>query len=344
MSIHRAITFSLLPLSLLFGCTSDSHVTQSSELTTTNSGLASSGNESRDEVQERSKIASNQDVQNKTPDTDTLILEHESPNERSLGDEQSSTTEKQPETSNVSNSPLGPESEKGNEKKTNIASSTVTEENPLEGEEINEPGFHPPFKEVEKAKLPKTLPSIQAPEHLEHPLSASMGIMFLLGEDSKGYYLYGEGKIAEGTFQKFIRYVDHYKLRNIELDRIMIHSPGGLMHEAMLVGRYMQENNWSSDSDKHMRCYSACGFIFASGTTKRMQSGAEVGFHRPYLPQIEDTPEIISAMYERYIPFWIEIDGDPTLFNKFMKNYGRDDMLILTTEDANDYLMVDIYK
>ncbi|MGC9462361.1 hypothetical protein [Vibrio genomosp. F10] len=188
------------------------------------------------------------------------------------------------------------------------------------------------------------MPSIQAPEHLEHPLSSSMDIMFMLGQDSKGYYLYGEGKIAEGTFEKFLRYVDHYKLRNIELDRIMIHSPGGLMHEAMLVGRYMQENNWSSDSDKYMRCYSACGFIFASGTTKRMQSGAEVGFHRPYLPQIEDTPEIISAMYERYLPFWKEINGKPALFNKFMKNYGRDDMLILTTEDANDYLTVDIYK
>ncbi|MGF1763394.1 hypothetical protein [Aliivibrio kagoshimensis] len=192
--------------------------------------------------------------------------------------------------------------------------------------------------------LPVEMPSIQAPKYLKHPLSESMEVIFLLGEDQKGYYLYGEGSLTEGTFVKFQRYIAHYQSRNIKLNRLMIHSPGGLMKEAMKIGRYMQEHGWTSDSDKYMRCYSACGFIYASGVAKRMQNGAKVGFHRPYLPNREDTPEMIYAMYDRYLPYWKEINGDLKLFDKFMKNYGRDDMLILTTENANQYFMADIYK
>lgn len=189
--------------------------------------------------------------------------------------------------------------------------------------------------------LPEAMPPIMAPKQVGHPLANSTKIIFMLGEDAQGYYLYGEGMIAEGTYDKFLRYVDYYNKKGIELDRVMIHSPGGLMNEAIQIGTYMQENHWGAASDQYMKCYSACGIIFASGVYKQIQQGAEIGFHRPYDPNKVDTEEFKRHMYQVYQPYWKYIGGSSELYDDFMKNYGRDQMLILTESNIDQFMKVE---
>lgn len=210
---------------------------------------------------------------------------------------------------------------------------------------------HPKIKEeIKTSQLDKILPKndsleIMAPSHFKHPLEGVKNLVFMLGEDDKGYYLYGEGAFLENSYEKFLEYIDFYKKQNIKLDRIMLHSPGGIVNEGLKIGHYIQENRWTTDSDKYMKCYSTCGFIFASGVNKRFQQGAEIGFHRPYLLNEEsDSPEFIQKVYKDYLPFWIYIGGNKSLYDEFMSKYGRDSMLILDDENIDSYMEVERYR
>jgi len=165
----------------------------------------------------------------------------------------------------------------------------------------------------------------------------------MLGEDEIGHYLYGEGAITEGAFNKFIDYVEHYKSLNIKLDRLMLHSPGGLVNEGIDIGKYISRHNWATDVDKYMRCYSSCGLVYAAGVEKRFQTGAEIGYHRPYVPSETDTPEFIEKVYKDYQPYWNMINGNPELYDKFMKEFDRNEMYILTEQDIEQYMTVEKY-
>lgn len=184
---------------------------------------------------------------------------------------------------------------------------------------------------------------IRAPKSYQHPLANAHKIIFMLGEDKAGNYLYGEGPLLAGTYEKMLRYINFYKKKNINLNRLMLHSPGGLVNEGLLIGNYVRQHNWTTDSDKYMRCYSSCGFIFASGVKKRIQQGAEIGFHRPYDPAKSDTPYFIEQVYQEYKPYWRYIQGDPALYDLFMKQYGRDQMYIMRADTIGRYMQVEVY-
>ncbi|WP_157830808.1 hypothetical protein [Aeromonas sobria] len=191
--------------------------------------------------------------------------------------------------------------------------------------------------------LPKIMPDIRAPNKYKHPLQHANKIIFMLGEDDAGHYLYGEGPLLAGAYEKMLRYVKFYQESGIELNRFMLHSPGGLVNEGLLIGNYIRKHNWTTDSDKYMRCYSSCGFIFASGVKKRIQQGAEIGFHRPYLPNKVDTPDFIKQVYTEYQPYWHYIQGNPALYEIFMKQYGREDMYILRADTISQYMQIEVY-
>ncbi|MEZ9120850.1 hypothetical protein [Vibrio cyclitrophicus] len=220
------------------------------------------------------------------------------------------------------------------------------------------PSKKEPIKENDKNKTPPSkgqiktkqqeapsfkFPEFYAPEKYKHPLRNSKNLTFMIGEDSQGSYLYGEGPIVPGAYNKFLKYVEHYKSLGVNLERLMLHSPGGVLNEGIKIGEYLLDNNWTTDADKYMRCYSTCGFIYAAGIDKRIQTNAEIGFHRPYLPQVEDTPEFIQQVYNEYRGYWQAIGGSPELYNKFMRGYGREDMYILNTKNIKKYMHVEKY-
>lgn len=205
------------------------------------------------------------------------------------------------------------------------------------------PSPSPKKPKAPKPKAPNEQPSIKAPKQYNHPLDQSDKMVFMMGTDDYGRYLYGEGSIAPGTYKKFLKYVAYYKKQGTPVNRLMMNSPGGSMREGVLIGTYLRENNWTTDSDKHMSCYSSCGIIYMGGVKKRMQSGAQVGFHRPYNPDQEDTPEFIKEMYSTYKPYWNYVNGSSVLYDEFMTKYDRDMMLIIMAETARQFINVEVY-
>jgi hypothetical protein len=225
------------------------------------------------------------------------------------------------------------------------------EEQPIEQKELTAPEpFHEltktPFPEITELlapALPKMNPDFKAPPSLRHPLQGSEHVNFMIGQDDKGNYLYAEGGIGPGTFNRFKQYVNHYEKQGIKLDRFMMHSPGGMLAEGINIGHYIKKNSWSTDADSAMRCYSACAMIYAAGNEKRIQQGAEIGFHRPYIPEKPDTAEFVAQVYQDYISYWSYVGGDKALYDEFMLNYGRDEMLILDANNIQEHFKVEQY-
>ena len=214
--------------------------------------------------------------------------------------------------------------------------------NPKKNQPVHE---HKSNKRTPKKNLPiyKLNPDFRAPKKYQHPLNASNKLTFMLGQDDNGFYLYAEGIIRDGDYKKFQRYVQHYKENGIILSRLMMHSPGGILDEGVNIGKFINTNKWSTDLDKHMKCYSSCAMIYAAGVEKFMQKGAELGFHRPYIADKPDTPELISHIYQYYQGYWDSLDGNHALYENFMLNYGRNEMLILTTDTVKNYFKIEVY-
>ncbi|WP_213864637.1 hypothetical protein [Vibrio crassostreae] len=228
--------------------------------------------------------------------------------------------------------------------------SDMPKQEPPEVQAPSEPPLDEKQKVQEKAQKqdsppssPLVFPEFYAPEKYKHPLRHSENLNFMIGEDDKGSYLYGEGPIVQGAYKKFLTYVNHYKKQGVELKRFMLHSPGGVLDEGIQIGEYIHNNGWDTDADKYMRCYSTCGFIYSAGTKKHIQSGAEIGFHRPYLPGVADTPDFIEKVYNEYQIYWTTVDGNKELYDKFMLEYDRDEMLILKTNNIDNYIPVEKY-
>lgn len=212
----------------------------------------------------------------------------------------------------------------------------------------NEPEPDQVTVQLKSVALPSTLQrqpeqtpiEMQAPVKYHHPVRDAKELTIMLGEDQQGYYLYAEGPIQQGAYNKFIKYVDFYKQQHVKLQRFMMHSNGGLMNEGLQIGNYLHQNGWTTDLDEHMRCYSSCAFIYMGGTHKRFQHGAQLGFHRPYLPNEPDSSEMIAALYTFYSPYWKKVRGSQQLYDQFMMHYGRDNLLMLSDKTVGKYVSV----
>lgn len=323
---------------LLLGCSQSANVQQSriEKLSTSNANLEE---EKRKKVEESPTLSSKTKTQQISNNVETANHPRKKTNSKKLGsDEISKSTEKsRPKSKQSSNTEKKISQQQAGDKQLPPAQNTdgkPTEEN------------HKASSSKSKADSTThefIFPEFYAPAKYKHPLRNTKNLTFMIGEDSEGSYLYGEGPIISGAYEKFLKYVEHYKSLGVHLDRLMLHSPGGVLNEGIKIGEYLLDNNWKTDADKYMRCYSTCGFIYAAGVSKRIQDGAEVGFHRPYLPQVEDTPEFIEQVYNEYQGYWRAVGGSPELYNKFMREYGREDMYILNTHNIRRYMHVEKY-
>lgn len=65
-------------------------------------------------------------------------------------------------------------------------------------------------------------------------------------------------------------------------ERLILQSPGGAVHEALELGRYIRAEGISTQMLDGEVCYSACPYILAAGLTRDIPNGASVGVHQHY--------------------------------------------------------------
>ena len=99
-----------------------------------------------------------------------------------------------------------------------------------------------------------------------------------------GERLVGEGTITLGTTDAFDRALsqlpEDVKPGSLELK---LHSPGGVVHEAVALARRIREEGISTRVDADGYCASSCPILFAAGTGRTASKDGWIGVHRVYV-------------------------------------------------------------
>jgi len=195
-----------------------------------------------------------------------------------------------------------------------------------------------PVIKKSKFTLPKKSVKFFAPKHyITHP---NQKMNFMVGYNSDATaFLYLEGEFNTNTYKNFLKYIHESA---IDFKEIKINSNGGVVATAMQIGAYIHEHRWQTGVDKEMRCLSACSFVYFAGRVKSLQGEAIVGLHRPYLPNVPDTPRSIRSTKKQYISYWNYIHAPKSVYDEMM-DVDRDNLFILNKKNINDYIDVTIH-
>jgi len=189
-----------------------------------------------------------------------------------------------------------------------------------------------------KFTLPKKSVKFFAPKR--YTVRPNQKMNFMVGYNSDGsVFLYLEGAFNINTYKNFLNYIHQSA---IDFKEIKINSNGGVVATAMQIGAYVHEHHWKTGVDKEMRCLSACSFVYFAGDEKSLQGEAVVGLHRPYIPNVPDTPSSIRNVKRAYIGYWNYIHAPKSVYDEMM-DVDRDNLFILNRDNINDYIDVTIH-
>lgn len=133
--------------------------------------------------------------------------------------------------------------------------------------------------------------------------------------DGIGTVLLMSGEIEDGDAARFKAYLlDMVKAP----DLIALHSPGGMVFEALQIGREVRERELPSAVLAGAHCLSSCPYILAGGEERFVSRRAIVGLHQHYYEQPKYMPvvfavESIQAGQGATMEYLIEMGIDPSL-------------------------------
>lgn len=67
-----------------------------------------------------------------------------------------------------------------------------------------------------------------------------------------------------------------------KVETLVLQSPGGIVDEALDLGRFIRAQGIKTEMRSGEICYSACPYILAAGTQRRIDDDASVGVHQHY--------------------------------------------------------------
>lgn len=114
---------------------------------------------------------------------------------------------------------------------------------------------------------------------------------------------------------------------------IALNSPGGVVAEALSIGRLIKEHQLDTVVSNGMVCVSSCPYIFAAGNQRLAFAGGALGLHQHYY----ETPGVLPAFWAveniqhgqgMTMAYLIEMGVDPGLM-LYSLNTPPDDIYIL---------------
>jgi hypothetical protein len=121
---------------------------------------------------------------------------------------------------------------------------------------------------------PGTRPAIELPSDLPRRLE------FTLQEHPEiGMLIMMNGEIKGGDAERFEAYLaDLADMPEV----IALNSPGGIVDEALAIGRAIRARNLDTTILPGMACLSACPYVLAAGVERRVSMSGAVGLHQHY--------------------------------------------------------------
>jgi len=99
------------------------------------------------------------------------------------------------------------------------------------------------------------------------------------------------GAIAEGDAKRFKDWLQSHRLP----ETIRLHSSGGSVTDALDIGARIRAETANTEIAKGQVCLSACPYILASGTTRKVHAKAFVGVHQHYFGENTALPAFLAV-------------------------------------------------
>ncbi|RGP36614.1 hypothetical protein D1012_13150 [Pseudotabrizicola alkalilacus] len=101
-----------------------------------------------------------------------------------------------------------------------------------------------------------------------------------------------EGAIEPGDAARFADYLEQ---RAAVPEQIALHSPGGSVSDALDIGRMIRAAEVPTLMQAGAACFSACPYILAAGTERRVSRTALVGVHQHYFGESTLLPAFVAV-------------------------------------------------
>jgi len=153
------------------------------------------------------------------------------------------------------------------------------EPRPSDGDQARpfDPAERPRTRSGSRPELPDGLGPLPAPSN------DAMAFLLVEGNDGTTYAV-ASGTFAGGTADAFVRFDE---LNQRRIDVVVFDSPGGLVLEAIELGRYLRERGIATLVPDEALCASACPLAYAGGVEREAGPKAWIGVHRAYLDETQ---------------------------------------------------------
>ncbi len=148
------------------------------------------------------------------------------------------------------------------------------------------------------------------------------------------------GEIAPGDADRF---ADHIARGTVPAT-VFLHSPGGSVADALAIGRRLRMLDAATQVSAAGICLSACPYILAAGTTRRVDGGAWVGVHQHFFGESTALPAFLAVSdiqrgQGEVMGYLIEMGIDPGLMQPALLT-PPDEIYLLLPEELSRYRLV----
>ena len=158
--------------------------------------------------------------------------------------------------------------------------------------------------------VPSTLPDMDLPSNYPERLEFTMQ-----AEGEFGTVLLLNGAIETGDADRFAAYLASLGELSVQ---VALNSAGGAVTEALQIGRTLRARVAGTAILPGMICVSACPYMLAGGTNRRVSNRGAVGMHQHYC----ETPAYLPAI-------WAEEDIQQGQLMEFLIDMGVDPSIML---------------
>jgi len=185
---------------------------------------------------------------------------------------------------------------------------------------------------------PRTLPEYTEktlPPGIELPNDLPPQLEFkLINPGEHGEIVLIHGPVESGDSQRFSNF-----LAGMEKSpsKLALNSPGGVVSEALKIGRRVREIGGDTIMLPGTACFSACPYILAGGAKRLVSAASAVGMHQHYYEEPGFLPvffavENIQRGQGQTLEYLIEMDIDPRLMI-YSLNTPPDEIYLLEREE-----------
>ena len=161
-----------------------------------------------------------------------------------------------------------------------------------------------------------------------------------------GKVLLISGQIEEGDSVRFENYLSD--MQTVP-DLIALHSPGGMVFEALSIGRTIRDQELSTSVLTGAFCMSSCPYVLAGGVERSVSLNGVVGLHQHYYEQPRYMPvvfaiEEIQAGQGETMEYLIEMGVDSSLMLYSLKTPPDQIYALVESELTETRIATEIIK